>query len=96
MDGYPVDVTKNQIEAYRGYIRGRLRALIQEHNYTFSAGQLAGLMSDLRALDHITPLDATDAGAVKGPAADNDAAAKAQRAERAHNAKEAKKAERAA
>jgi hypothetical protein len=95
MDGYPIDVTKNQIEATRAYIAGRLKALIQEHTYGFQPGQIAGCMSDLRALDHIAAMDARDAGAVKGPAADHDAAARQQRAERAHNAKEAKKAERA-
>lgn len=63
-DKIDVPVTKNQIEQAGQAIVTRLRTMIVEMRYSYSPGRIAGMMSDLRALQHIQASDAGDAGIV--------------------------------
>lgn len=53
-----IKVTAAQIESTREFIRGRIRSLIIDTQYSSEPGAIAGYMSDLRALNFICPTDA--------------------------------------
>lgn len=63
-DKLPVPVTMNQIAGATSMIMGKIRTMITEMHYQYQPGHIGAMMSDLRALQHIQALDASDAGLV--------------------------------
>lgn len=88
---FPVAVTSKQLDSVHDYITGRIRQHLQEITYAYQPGAIAGMLSDLRALQFIDPMDLSDKGIITGPAPEVDAAAKALASERSHNAAEVRR-----
>jgi hypothetical protein len=52
-----IAVTAQQIEAAKNRLRQRIAQAIREADYHAEPGALAGYLSDLRALDHVSPAE---------------------------------------
>ena len=87
-DQTPVNVKQADIDKMAAFIRDRIRNRILEHAHIYDHGAIAGMMSDLRALTFIAPVDKAAPAKVPTVMTRAEADVAQQRANSAHDKKE--------
>lgn len=88
-DKYPINVKQSDLDKIAQFVRDRVRNLVLEHTHVYDHGKLAGMMSDLRALNYIQPTDAAPAAPAQPKTPSKSAHDRAQqKANAAHDEKE--------